>query len=54
MNPQTESCAVDPEANHAETGDICENDTLKRSTLKIDDLGQVESEGIVQRCATRL
>jgi hypothetical protein len=54
MNPRTESCAVDTEAEHAETGDICENGTLKRSMLQTDDLGQAESEGTVQRCATKV
>jgi hypothetical protein len=48
------SCAVDTEADHAETGDIYENGTLKRSMLMTDDMGQVESNGIVQRCATKV
>jgi hypothetical protein len=48
MNPQTESCAVDTEADHVEIGDICEKGTLKRSMLKTDDLGQVKSKGTVR------
>jgi hypothetical protein len=54
MNPQTESCAVDTEAEHAETSDIYENGTLRRSMLMTDDLGQAESEGTVQRCVTKV
>jgi hypothetical protein len=54
MNPQTKSCAIDTEADHTKTDDICENGNLKRSMLRTNDFNQVESKDTVQRCVTKV